>query len=330
MATAYRGSEVSDYLRCRKKWAWRWIDGYRPKKQNGKLFFGQLMHTYLETLYKTGFTMDATNAAIKFFDENSTGQEQTELDEIWNMFYHVSTGYEDKWLENDSEWEILEVEYEFTIPLDENIEYNGTIDLIFRDKKTGKVWFMDHKTTTSLDLYEGNARMDRQISRYWWALKKLGFDVGGFIYNIILKDFPVPPNVLKKGNLSVAKNQNTTYELYKQAIHDNGLNIEDYKEHLNYLEMYPREYFRRVVVTRNEQELASAMYEFYYQALEAQEVKEQYINRDSLPAGATKVYRNITRDCSWDCPFKDVCKAELDGSNVEYLLNIGFDKEENK
>jgi RecB family exonuclease len=330
MTTAYRGSEVSDFLRCRKKWAWRWIDGYRPKKQNGKLFFGQLFHKFAEELYRTGQSDLAHKAMMELYEETDTSKmEQVELDEIISMAIMVTGNYIHKWWGNDSEWEILEVEYEFTITLDENIEYTGTIDLIFRNKRTGKVWFMDHKTTTSLDLYESNARMDRQISRYWWALKKLGYDVAGFIYNIILKDFPVEPKVLKSGKLSTAKNQNTTYEIYLETIKVMGQLPEEYMDYLEYLENNPREYFRRVVVTRNEQELASAMYEFYYQALEAESVKKQYVERDSLPAGATRVYRNITRDCSWDCPFKDVCKAELDGSNIEYLLNIGFDKEEN-
>jgi hypothetical protein len=33
------------------------------------------------------------------------------------------------------------------------------------------------------------------------------------------------------------------------------------------------------------------------------------------------IYRNITKDCSWDCPVKDICKAGMDGSDVTYLEN---------
>jgi hypothetical protein len=107
---------------------------------------------------------------------------------------------------------------------------------------------------------------------------------------------------------------------------------EEYMDYLEYLENNPREYFRRVVVERTESELAHAIYEFYHTAAEAQAIKskiKQETTHSNL-GGVTALYRNITRDCSWDCPFKDVCKAELDGSNVTYLLNIGFDKEEPK
>jgi hypothetical protein len=34
-----------------------------------------------------------------------------------------------------------------------------------------KFRFMDHKTVSSISMYEEKAVMDRQISRYWWALK---------------------------------------------------------------------------------------------------------------------------------------------------------------
>jgi tetratricopeptide (TPR) repeat protein len=314
MSHSYRNSEISDYQRCRKKWNWRWNEGYTPKKQNSKLFFGNLMHKYLETLYKTGWTTDATN------EEESVDQDPVACEEIWNMFYHVSNGYEDKWWENDKEWEIIATEFEFEVPLDDKITYTGTIDLIFQHK--GKIWFMDHKTTSSLDIYDNNSRMDRQISRYWWALKKLGYDVGGFIYNIILKDYPVAPKVLKNGKLSTAKNQNTTLELYEGAIEELGQFKEAYMDFLEYLENYPREYFRRVSVTRSDAELANAMFEFYQAALEATEIKEQ--------ENSPRIYRNITKDCSWDCPFMDACKADMDGSNIEFLMNMAFNKEEVK
>lgn len=320
-AKSYRNSEVNDFLRCRKKWDWRWNQGYTSKKQNNKLFFGNLFHKWAEVLYKTGDPGVAQKAMEELFHETDTsGMEQGEIDGIMAMIYAVTAYYLDKWWDNDAEWEIIATEFHFTVPLDEEIEYEGTIDLIFRHKKTGKVWFMDHKTTSSLDIYENNSRMDRQISRYWWALKKLGYDVGGFIYNIVLKDYPVMPKVLKNGKLSTAKNQNTTLELYMKAIEELGQLPEQYMDFLEYLEYYPREYFRRVNVTRTDAELANAMFEFYHQAKEAQSLKEG--------DNQNFIYRNITKDCSWDCPFMDVCKAQMDGSNVDFLMKMTFNKEE--
>lgn len=317
-AIKYRGSEIQDFLRCRKKWDWRWNQGYTPKRQNDKLFFGNLFHKYLETLYRTGWQDDAIDAAIKFYHETSVGQDPVECDRIWDMYCQVSEGYMKKWWENDKEWKVIATEFEFEVPLDDEITYTGTIDLMFEYK--GKVWFMDHKTTSSLDIYENNSRMDRQISRYWWALKKLGYDVGGFVYNIILKDFPTEPNVLKKGNLSTAKNQNTTYELYMKKIEELELNPLDYAEFLSYLQAHPREYFRRVNVKRTDAELANSMFEFYNAALEATALKRS--------KEKNFIYRNITKDCSWDCPFMDACKADMDGSNIEFLMNMAFNKEE--
>jgi RecB family exonuclease len=321
----YRNSEITDYQRCRKKWNWRWNEGYTPKRQNGKLFFGVLFHKFLEVLYKTSNRSLAQLAMEKEFqDTNKTGTPQQEIDEVWNMANIVAENYVTKWWDNDQHWEIIATEFEFEVPIDDQITYVGTIDLIFQYK--GKIWFMDHKTTSSLDIYENNSRMDRQISRYWWALKKLGYDVGGFIYNIILKDYPVPPKKLKNGKFSTAKNQNTTYELYVEAIQENKFEELDYFDILHTLKNQPREYFRRVNVTRNDAELANAMFEFYQAALEASEIKDVIDANGESP----RVYRNITKDCSWDCPFMDACKADMDGSNIEFLMNMAFNKEEVK
>ncbi len=206
--------------------------------------------------------------------------------------------------------------------MDGEIVYEGTIDLIFRDKE-GRIWFADHKTSISIDKYEKNSVMDRQISRYWWALDRLGMKPYGFIYNIVLKDYPVPPKVLKKGDLSQAKNQNTTFDLYMKSIEEHGLNVDDYREYLQFLQENPREYFKRVVVKRQPWECATAMQEFYHTARDIKLAK-----RMSETGMNEHLYRNITTDCSWDCQFYQVCQLDIQGQPVENLLNTLFTKEE--
>jgi hypothetical protein len=195
--------------------------------------------------------------------------------------------------------------------------------------------------------------MDRQISRYWWALQQIqngkgyvydkngtkhsatvfqprlnGKPLVGFIYNIILKDFPEPPKVLKNGTLSQAKNQKTTYELYVQAMKDHhkeeyGAYVVDYAEFLDYLKENPKEFFRRVEVHRLQPEIDASIEEFYYTAVDSKYLREQ------LELGKKEAaYRNITDLCSWDCQYKDICVAGFDGSDVNFLVDALYTREE--
>lgn len=351
---AVRGSEISDFLRCRKRWDYRWNQKLIPKKPNNKLFFGTLFHRFLEVLYQTKNPHTAIDELRKVYEETDTSQmEQTELDELLELLGKVCENYVAQWwYDKDENWKVIATELRFEIPLDEHVTFTGTIDLVY--EREGRIYFADHKTTSSIEKYDKNSNMDRQISRYWWALQQIqegrgyvydkhrtkheagvfaprlhGKPIAGFIYNIILKDFPVKPEPLKKGGLSKAKNQKTTYKLYVEALmelHD-GYVPEEYAEILDLLQAQETEqgnrFFRRVEVNRLQPEIDAAIEEFYYTAVDSKYLKER------LELGAKEAaYRNITMDCSWDCQFKEICQASMDGTNVDFLLDSLYTKEE--
>ena len=313
MGKAIRGSEVNDFLRCRTRWDYAWQQNLKPKTPNDKLFFGTLFHKYLEEWYKNHSQAQALTAMKKLFDETDTsGMEQVVIDELWDLAFNVAENYFAKWAKDDNKMEVLATELEFSFPITKDRWYTGTIDLVLKDQH-GQVWFMDHKTTSSMDSYEKRADMDRQISRYWWALQQLGYDVHGFIYNIILKDVPEPPTVLKSGKLSQNKAQKTTYELYTNAVLQNGESLSDYEEILQHLKAQETDngnrFFRRAKVQRLPSEIDNSIIELIEVAKDME---------------GARIYRNITKDCSWDCSFQSICVSSMDGSNVEYLTEQLF------
>ncbi len=308
-----RGTEVNDFLRCRTRWNYAWNEKLTPKTPNDKLFFGTLFHKYVEVLYNAGNIVEAYNAMSELFDNaDLSGMEQVAIDELWSLAIAVTNSYVSQWWQHDLQYEVLATELQFAIPLTDTLTYTGTIDLLLKDKD-GKVWFMDHKTTSSIESYEKRADMDRQISRYWYALQRLGYDVAGFIYNIVLKEVPRVPELLKKGGLSQNKAQKTTYDLYLQAIEDNDLNPADYTEMLDHLKAQGNRYFRRINVVRLQSEIDNAIEELIA------------VSQDMNNA---RIYRNITKDCHWDCSFQSICQASMDGSNVDYLKGQLFRKKE--
>jgi hypothetical protein len=352
-----RGSEYQDFLRCRKRWNYRWNEKLRAKKLNDKLFIGSLIHKWLEVLYEgDGDWVNALKAMEKMYLEADTQySDQVQLQELWDLAMNVTNHYWNTYKEQDAKLTTIATELEFLVKLDENICYTGTIDWVFQDEE-GRIWFADHKTTASLDSYEKNAIMDRQISRYYWALQQIAAGVGrvkngdgmwvrfeplvdkeiyGFIYNLILKDVPKKPELLKKGGLSKAKSQKTTLGLYQQAIMENGLNSDDYADIMYYLGTIPNQYFRRIEVTRLQEEIDASMWEFYYTAEDMAGLRAGLDLEKKLgtPPGAgtkpsDKLYRNITRDCHWDCEFKSICQSEIEGVNTSLLLNMSFEKED--
>lgn len=356
-----RGSEYADFLRCRKRWNWRWNEGLKSKQLNDKLFTGTLIHKFLEVLYDKWDALKAENAMKTFYEKTDTeGQDQLQLQEIWSLARNVCEHYVRTWLEIDQDHTTIATELEFMVVLDHEtgVVFTGTIDYVYKDAD-GHIWFMDHKTTSSIDKYEKNSTMDRQISRYWWALQQislgvgrvmnketgnwevfqplLGKDIYGFQYNVILKDVPKKPELLKKGGLSKAKNQKTTFELYMEAINEHELNLADYNDILTHLQLQGNRYFKRVDVYRTESELHAAIYEFYYTAEDMAGLSNGlFLVKD--PANAAmfeatnhdprnKLYRNITSDCQWDCEFKSLCQAEIEGVNTAFLLASSYEKE---
>lgn len=307
-----RGTEVSDFLRCRTKWNYAWNEKLRAKTPNDKLFFGTLFHKYLESFYTNFSQAQALTDMKKLFDETDTSSmEQTDIDELWDLAYAVAENYFATWAKEDSNLEVLATELQFSIPLSDTVTYTGTIDLVVKDKY-GQVWFYDHKTTSSIESYEKRASMDRQISRYWWALQQLGYDVHGFVYNLILKDYPVPPAVLKNGTLSQNKSAKTTYDMYLRTIQELGLNPNDYREMLDHLKEQPDRFFKRVPITRTQSEVDNSI---------------QELLAVSQDMDSATVYRNITKDCHWDCQYQSICQASMDGSDVDYLKEQLFRRE---
>lgn len=371
-----RGSEVGSYLRCRKKWKWAWVDGLKPKRPDGKLFFGTLYHKFVEVYYRTGSYAEGMDAMTEMFNETDTSlMDQVEIDEMWTLATEVAKNYVAMW--DDSQWRVLATEITFAIPLTDDIAYTGTIDLIFLDEN-GNLWGSDHKTTTSIERYREASEMDRQISRYMWALQQLAKGKGyilaevegeesrwvpakdvswgrmadnpgytlpqpfGFMYNIISKALPNTPEVLKKGGLSVNKAQKTTYAMYRKALLDNNLAMiqtdengvdhiitdDKYEEMLQHLlnqeDEYGNKFFRRFRLHRHQEEINAAMVEFAAQAGEAKMLEDSIHDTEGEHP---LVYRNVTHDCSWDCPYKQMCIGTMDGSDMSSVVNLFFEKE---
>jgi hypothetical protein len=92
--------------------------------------------------------------------------------------YH---GYRDYANMRDREWQIIEVETAFQVPLlDTGIDLVGRIDLMARWKR--HLWVVDHKAVGNLPK-DKELDLDDQTPLYIWAMRQAGYDVRGAMLN---------------------------------------------------------------------------------------------------------------------------------------------------
>lgn len=188
----------------------------------------------------------------------------------------------------------------------------GRIDLILQHRVTGKYKIVDHKTAAQL-ADPSWLNLDEQGSTYAWALfEMLGLDIDGFIYNEIRKSAPHKPKVLKSGELSKDKNQNTSLDIYLETIEEMGLNKDDYTEFLAFLEIFPKQWVRRTVIRHNSHQHKMQGIRLFQEAVEM--------------LANPIIYPNPNRMNCNGCQFYAVCSATNDGGDVRSLLAEMYQK----
>lgn len=219
-----------------------------------------------------------------------------------------------------------EKEFEVPVPGPDGIPYQfldakgqgweiwlvGRLDMLVEDFD-GHIWVMDHKTSKDR-LDTEILTLDDQMTMYLWATQQiLKQPVEGCFYNVLRKKLPVVPSVLASGRgLSKAKSIDTTYDVYLQAIIDNGFDPSDYDDILNYLANKDAGFFSRAKVYRNQHEIAMAGRMLLLEGIDM--LNDPFI------------YPNPCWDCRWKCDFRPLCVAVNRNDDVEYLVNSMYRK----
>jgi hypothetical protein len=326
------------FKQCRRRWNWQSPirdNLVRDGESAGPLWLGSGIHFALEDYHGWNQFVDPTFALEAYYRayyqafRKNLPENAKELVELGSGMLRT---YQD-WIKRHQEFRtvwcdgkpMVEVRFKILLPLTMKdgrpIYYVGTLDRILQDGH-GRFWVLDYKTAARLDT--GKLDTDSQVSAYSWAADLLfadrGWEFEGVVYIQLLKDVPEPPRVLRNGMLSTAKNQRTTYDLYRKALQDmypSGQIPDVYRDVLTTLatEETPEgnRFIRRDIVRRNKAQIAAE-----YNAI-LQEVSDM-INPD-LP-----MYKNPSAmACGW-CPFHDVCVGLDDGSDWKSMLDVGYIK----
>lgn len=192
------------------------------------------------------------------------------------------------------------------------VVFHGMIDRIVEDEH-GAWWLLDYKTAAAFDTKK--LALDPQVSKYCWAAEQwFQRDIEGMVYLQISKSPPQPPKTTTKG-ISSDKRQRTTHTQYREAL------IEYYGS-VAAAPAANLEMLNDLAFTETENGNKYIRYDFVPRGQAIKESTYRHIieeGKDMLAPGVA-LYPNPTKDCSWDCPFKDMCLSmEEGGTWQEYL-----------
>lgn len=256
----------------------------------------------------------------------------------------------------DEDWEVLAVELPFEVKIarpgtrEAIVTYAGTFDLVAREISTGKVYLWDHKTAKSIQT--GHLRLDDQAGSYWALanviLRKMGIIgkremIHGIVYNFVMKSPPderprneagLYCNQPKKEHFVAALTRHSEEwpgdeidEAPIGSVDFEKLTLKRLQELAEQFELVvlgepaktqPAKRFKRMVVERTRSEQRSQIERIGAEAL----VMEMF--RD----GTLPLIKNPTKDCQWDCDYRDLCELDENGGDTEEYISVVFKQED--
>lgn len=336
-----RTSERISFRRCPQRWWWAYREGLKPQgPPNVKLWFGTGMHLALADWYIPG-QKRGTDPRItwkKFVGEEvvyirseyGAKYDPADYEEAGPFGEELLTNYLDHY-GNDRTWYVLAPEqtFEVVIPNPNGtpvVRLFGTFDGAYRDLDDGCLKLMEHKTAAQITT--GNLALDDQAGTYLTVANHTLREQGLIKSNEYIAE--ITYNFLRKGKKDErpvdsegrATNKPTKAHYLAALTGIDGWDsaglgkrkVDDLESiaaanHIVVLgdvsKDQPTPLFRREPVTRTRAEQRTQLERI------AAEVQVMRLMRD----GTLDLYKNPTKDCSWDCDFYNMC--ELDEGNPE-------------
>jgi hypothetical protein len=151
-------------------------------------------------------------------------------------------------------------------------------------------------------------------------MKRLGYDLRGFVYDYGRTKAPAVPRVLQYGRgISKRKNMDTTLEVYVAALKDyygrdwKIMAKTEYREVIQRLKNRDVLWFRREAMPVDKVVRVQAVKEFLTSA--------KQIKRRSPAAIAPRSY---FYSCKFNCEYHSPCVAQFQGLNVKPLLKKNY------
>jgi hypothetical protein len=335
------------------------------RRKSGALWFGTGIHLALEHWYVPGKQrgVDPRETWAKFVGEQIehvkvemlSGDAKEGSDVVWMEAGELGEAILANYLKefgNDEQWEVISPEKTFKVTVPKPgtqtplVKYVGTFDLVARDLDTGQILLWDHKTAKAIQL--GHLPLDDQAGSYWavasHVLRQEGIlkpteSIQGILYNFIMKS---PPDDRDEDELGRKRNKPTKQDYVTALVHMYGsggpaedeeltdpkywskktiAQLQDVAK-LNELTVFgevskqqPSKRFVRETVLRTRAERRSQILRIGAEATVM----------DMFRYGELPIIKNPTKDCQWDCDFRDLCEIDEQGGDTDEFKELVFD-----
>jgi hypothetical protein len=186
-------SRLRTWRDCRRRHRLQYIDGWRTRREEENIRFGRLTHEGLEAWW-------AADPARRLDDVLAVpawlGADPYQAAAVEELL----RAYDTQYASGMDAFEVLAVEATFTAPLlnpetgaaSRTFLLAGKVDAIVRERATGRVLLVEHKTTVEpiddpTSTYWKRLAMDGQVSHYYIGAEALGYQVQGCIYDVLLR-----------------------------------------------------------------------------------------------------------------------------------------------
>lgn len=333
-----RTSERGTFKRCRWKWWQEFEELRKPLTDAPPLRFGTLIHLSLADYYKKGTRRGPHPAASfrKHYDAECKEQEtfgfKATDDDKWVEAGTVGEAMMNHYVERygkDDEWEVIVTEQTFQQLVyhpdsydpnhppeaQQNAEpwfwYVGTIDGIWRNRRTGKLSIVDHKTAKSISVMY--LSLDAQATAYWtWGLDWI-YQNGllsprerpaGMLYNHLRKAVPDErPFDLVNGK-KIYLNKPTAKELKEHGADFRG----------SYSKTQPAPYFARTPIYRDFDERENARAQVLAEFRDMEAIRGEG-ERDGTSPPPESAYKNQGQFTCPGCWAFDICELHEMGAD---------------
>jgi len=182
-------SKIKCFMRCPRKYEYEYIRNLSPRAVATPLEFGRIFHSAMEDIL---LKRDWRESVNRQFDRWGRAQgdsiDQVKFDKLYGTIIGMLTNYETEVVPHD-DFEVVSTEEVITAKINAPFGlpvFVGTVDAIV--KRNGQLYVMEHKSAA--DLRVDHLMLDPQVTRYAWALREMGMDIKGTIYNIVRKVAP--------------------------------------------------------------------------------------------------------------------------------------------
>lgn len=309
-------SKVKMWLRCRYAYHLKHVEKLTRKRVSRPLQFGRLVHSMIEAYANAQDPFEVLDNLpdphIRMFRA-----EREQYGDILDDISFIMRDYFDHWPEDSivyTRHQKRYAEHRFEIELADGILFTGIIDAMARAKHLR--WLVEHKTFTRMPNDDSRWRNVQSVV-YIRAIDILGWKpVHGTLWDYIRSKPPARPQLLKSGKLS-QKRIDSLPSAVRHELTRNKLSISEYREFIELMKKNRSSYFHRVFTPISRSVVDQISGDFLRTAREMSELHGKARGR------------SIDLHCDY-CDYNSICRAELQGSDVDFVKEREYTKNGNE